>query len=94
MNDSKATSEAAVAAGDSAKKSKKEKLKKKFSFRAFSFNKKDKQKPDKKKEEKETNGEAEKVVVEEVSQLVLFYFFLLQSTKFHLITFFHCKNET
>lgn len=70
LNESKATSET----GDSAKKSKKDKVKKKFSFRAFSFSKKDKQKPDKKKEDKETNGEPEKVV-EEVSCELIFHIF-------------------
>lgn len=48
---------------DSAKKSKKEKVKKKWSFRSISFGKKDKQKPSKSEETTEeivANGEADK----------------------------------
>lgn len=70
----------ASASTPDSKKSKKDKLKKKWSFRSISFGKKDKQKPSKKAEEStalakeevaavtaavaDTNGESEKVPVE------------------------------
>lgn len=46
------------------KKTTKQKVKKRWSFRSFSFNKKDKQKPAKKEEDAIKNGDCEKVLEE------------------------------
>ncbi|KAL5282428.1 hypothetical protein ACFFRR_005522 [Megaselia abdita] len=72
VNENKCTEATAASTPDSSKKTKKDKLKKKWSFRSISFGKKDKQKPLKKTEEKTQvasatdNGESDKVPDENV----------------------------